>query len=59
MQDQCERSRTLRLSSQLSFIDFPYLLSTLAGEENRVGGLWEVGREEEEVEEEGREKGID
>ena len=53
MQDQCERSRTLRLSSQLSFIDFPYLLSTLAGEENRVGGLWEVGREEEEVEEEG------
>ena len=52
MQDQCERSRTLRLSSQLSFIDFPYLLSTLAGEENRVGGsLWE--------EEVGREKGID
>ena len=24
--------------SQLSFIDFPYLLSTVAGEENIVGG---------------------
>ena len=58
MQDQCERSRTLRLSSQLSFIDFPYLLSTLTGEENTVGGglgEWEEWEEEEEE----REKGID
>ena len=33
--------------SQLSFIDFPYLLSTLVGEENRagVGGRREVGGE--------------
>ena len=33
--------------SQLSFIDFPYLLSTLAGEENIVGaGVGGGGRGE-------------